>query len=250
MEIIELKQYITNFDTTAELAAFSATTSFERPHVSLTKDDSKIHYFENDPYNGHEYVEIGGLKWATMNVGATNITDIGEYFAWGEVRGYTTSQTGREPGKHLFKWEEYALSDDNGVVSKYNSTDGKTVLDDYEDAGRLYGYTRWRMPTAAEYKALENATTTAWTTNYEGTGASGIVVTDRTDSSKKLFFPACGYVDNGTFDILGSGGIYWSSSVDTNDYQKAICLGFAGGRAYMDDTHTRCHGACVRAVAV
>jgi hypothetical protein len=240
------REYITEFDRTSELAAFSGTSDCLYPHVSLTNDDGAIHFLK-DPYQ-HKYVEIGGLKWATMNVGATSITDIGEYFAWGEVRGYTTSQTGREPGKHLFKWEEYALSDDNGVISKYNSTDGKTVLEEHEDAGHIYG-TRWRMPTAAEYKALENATTTAWTTNYEGTGASGIVVTDRTDSSKKLFFPACGYVDNGTFDNLDSGGIYWSSSVDTSDYQQAICLGFAGGRAYMDDTHTRCHGACVRAVA-
>ncbi len=45
-------KFITNFDTTAELIAFSATTDFGRPHVSLTKDDSKIHYFE-DPYKGH-----------------------------------------------------------------------------------------------------------------------------------------------------------------------------------------------------
>ena len=44
--------FISNFNTTAELAAFSATTDFGRPHVSLTKDDSKVHYFE-DPYNGH-----------------------------------------------------------------------------------------------------------------------------------------------------------------------------------------------------
>lgn len=34
-----------------------------------------------DPYCGHEYVEIGGVKWATMNVGASSITDTGQYFA-------------------------------------------------------------------------------------------------------------------------------------------------------------------------
>ena len=40
--------------------------------------------------NGHAFVEIGGLKWATMNVGATTVagsyeTCYGDYFAWGET---------------------------------------------------------------------------------------------------------------------------------------------------------------------
>ena len=75
-----MAKFITKFDTTAELATFSATTDFGRPHVSLTEDDSKVHYFE-DPYKGHKYVEIGGLKWATMNIGASQPSDYGLYFA-------------------------------------------------------------------------------------------------------------------------------------------------------------------------
>ena len=34
----------------------------------------------------YEYVDLGlpsGLKWATMNVGATSETDYGDYFQWG-----------------------------------------------------------------------------------------------------------------------------------------------------------------------
>ena len=27
-----------------------------------------------DPTNGHAYVEIGGVKWATMNVGASSVS--------------------------------------------------------------------------------------------------------------------------------------------------------------------------------
>ena len=38
--------------------------------------------------HGHPYVEIGGIKWATMNVGAKDVTDLGLYFAWGETKGY------------------------------------------------------------------------------------------------------------------------------------------------------------------
>lgn len=38
--------------------------------------------------NGHEWVDLGlpsGTKWATMNIGATRITDEGTYYAWGEI---------------------------------------------------------------------------------------------------------------------------------------------------------------------
>lgn len=243
------REYITEFDRTSELAAFSGTSQCLKPHVSLTNDDGVIHFIRED-YGGHSYVEIGGIKWATMNVGATSVTDIGQYFAWADRSGYTASQIGRDQGEKYFSWSSYPLSNDDGtVISKYNSTDGKTVIEGYNDAAvRNWGGV-WRMPTAAEYKALENATTYSSTTNYEGTGVSGLVLTDKTDSSKKLFFPACGYVDGATFNNLGGGGIYWSSSVDTDDYQKAICLGFAAGRAYMDDTHIRYNGGCVRAVA-
>ena len=39
-----MTKFITKFDTTSELATFSGTTDFGRPHVSLTKDDMVVHY--------------------------------------------------------------------------------------------------------------------------------------------------------------------------------------------------------------
>ena len=69
-----MTKFITKFNTTAELATFSAATDFGKPHVSLTKDDSKVHYF-GDPYNKHDFVDLGlpsGLKWATCNIGASS----------------------------------------------------------------------------------------------------------------------------------------------------------------------------------
>ena len=101
-----MAKFITKFNTTSDFATFSATTDFGRPHVSLIKDDSKVHYFE-DPYKGHEYVEIGGLKWATMNIGASQPSDCGLYFAWGDTQGYTAEQVGYGEGQKLFIWENY-----------------------------------------------------------------------------------------------------------------------------------------------
>ena len=42
----------------------------------------------------YEYVDLGlpsGLKWATMNVGATHETDYGYYFQWGDVEDKSNS---------------------------------------------------------------------------------------------------------------------------------------------------------------
>ena len=246
-------KFISNFDTTAELATFSATTDFGRPHVSLTKDDSKVHYF--DPYNGYKFVEIGGLKWATMNVGANSITDTGLYFQWGDTQGYTAAQVGSGEGQKYFGWADYKYG--NGTsnpgatgMTKYNSTDGKTVLDLSDDAARANMGGLWRMPTTVEYVALGNAVNSAWTADYQGSGVSGLVLTDKTDSSKVLFFPAAGFCRNGSVDFVGSNGYYWSSSVLSSNVQNAFCLGFNSSGVNWQDYYLidRFFGFAVRGV--
>ena len=221
-------KFISNFDTTAELATFSATTDFGRPHVSLTKDDSKVHYFE-DPYKGHQYVEIGGLKWATMNIGASQPSDYGLYFAWGDTQGYTAEQVGSGEGQKYFGWADYKYG--NGTSSpgatgmtKYNATDGLTTLEAVDDAAVANWGGSWRMPTTAEFQALGAAVNTAWT---QVNNVYGILCTDKTDSSKTLFFPAAGSCDNGSVKNVGNYGYYWGSSPDGSS--GAYYLGFSNG---------------------
>ena len=240
-------RWISNFNTTAELTAFSGTTAFSMPHISLTKDDSQVHYF--DPYNGYKFVEIGGLKWATMNVGANSITDVGLYFQWGDTQGYTASQVGDGEGQKYFSLEDYKYTNDGGTtMTKYNSTDGKTVLDLSDDAARANMGGLWRMPTKDEFKTLSGAVTTAWTTSYQGSGVSGLVCTDKTDSSKVLFFPAAGLCDYGSVDRVGSNGYYWSSSVVSSDVQYAYTLHFDSSYVDWQDLYYRCYGFAVRGV--
>lgn len=247
-------KFISNFDTTAELATFSATTDFGRPHVSLTKDNSEIHFFE-DPYKGHQYVEIGGVKWATMNVGANSVTDTGLYFQWGDTQGYTAAQVGSGAGQKYFGWVDYKYG--NGTSSpsatgmtKYNSTDGKTVLEASDDAVIANWGGSWRMPTTAEFQALGNAVNTAWTADYQGSGVAGLICTDKTDSSKVLFFPACGMCLNGSVYYVGSDGYYWSSSLYSSNVQFAYFLYFLVGHVYWQSRSglTRCYGFPVRGV--
>lgn len=197
----------------------------------------------------YEYVEIGGLKWATMNIGANSITDTGLYFQWGDTQGYTADQVGSGEGKKYFDWANYKYTNDNGTtMTKYNSTDGKTVLDASDDAVTAAWGGGWRMPTTEEYVAFGSAVTTAWTADYQGSGVAGLVCTDRTDSSKVLFFPACGYCNNNTVNIAGTSGLFWSSSRNINNVQKGQSMHHEARNTFWQYNDSRCIGFPVRGV--
>lgn len=177
--------------------------------------------------NGHDYVEIGGIKWATKNVGASSVTDYGLYFQWGDTQGYTAEQVGTD--------KNFEESDDkyysNGNYTKYNATDELVTLQSSDDAVTAAWGGSWRTPTVSEFQALSEAVNTAWTADYQGSGVAGLVLTDKTDSSKVLFFPACGFVDYGEVYDAGSRGDYWQSSLSADygdDY--AYSLLFDDGR--------------------
>lgn len=173
-------------------------------------------------YLGHEYVEIAGIKWATMNIGANSVTDTGLYFQWGDTQGYTASQCGSGEGQKYFDWADYKYG--NGTSSpsasemtKYNSTDGKTVLEASDDAAQTAWDGAWRMPTEADFNNLLENTTHEWVENFQGSGVNGRLFTSKTDTSKTLFFPACGNCSNGSVSGGGSNGSYWSSSLNSSN---------------------------------
>lgn len=73
-----------------------------------------------------EYVDLGlSVKWATFNVGATSPEDYGDYFAWGET----------EP-KETYSWATYKWGTSSNLT-KYNTTDGKTILEPADDAATV-----------------------------------------------------------------------------------------------------------------
>lgn len=221
------------------------------PNVSLCKQENEVHYNPYvDPYKGHEYVEIGGLKWATMNIGASQPSDYGLYFAWGDTQGYTAEQVGSGEGQKYFGWADYKYG--NGTSSpgatgmtKYNATDGLTTLEAVDDAAVANWGGSWRMPTTADFQALGAAVNTAWT---QVNNVYGILCTDKTDSSKTLFFPAAGNCDDGSVEDVGDGGYYWSISLSTNNRQNAYYLYFDSGGAYWDSYGSRYGGYAVRPV--
>ena len=198
-----MAKFITKFDTTAKLAAFSATTNFGRPHVSLTKDDSKVHYF-GDPYKGHKYVDLGlpsGTKWATMNVGASSETDYGNYYQYGKGAA------------------QYAETSGDSI---YSGTDDPLAAS-ADTAVQVWGG-QWHMPTIEQMQELIDNTTYKWVENYKGSRINGGTFTAK--NGAVLFFPAANSCDGGSQSDVGDYGDYWGSSPDGSDY--AYCLFFNG----------------------
>jgi len=195
----------------------------------------------------HDYIEIGGVKWATMNVGAEKITDSGLYFAWGETQGYTAAQISSEKAFRWrnYKYGKYNYNKPNSAMTKYNRTDTKTVLDSEDDAVTAAWGGNWRMPTIVEFQALVNATTSKWTTID---GVDGRLFTDKTDSSKTLFFPATGNGEGDDVWGVGRCGCYWSRSLYTGGVDYAWYVYFGSGGVYPNDYNDRYRGFSVRGV--
>ena len=99
----------------------------------------------------NDCVDLGlasGLLWAKYNMGATEPTDRGNYYAWGETS--TKKKYNGSSYKH-FKTDSY---DNVKKIYKYNEGDGKEVLDLEDDAARANLGVGYRIPTKADWEEL------------------------------------------------------------------------------------------------
>ena len=93
-------------------------------------------------------VDLGlssGLLWAKCNMGTTDPTQPGDYYAWGETS--TKKKYYSDNYKH-FKINE------NLNILKYNEKDGKEVLDLNDDAARVNLGVGYRIPTKEDWEEL------------------------------------------------------------------------------------------------
>jgi len=238
-------KYITLFGTTE---AYNAAT-LDLPNVSLVEENMSVNYKNTLPIPSHDFVEIGGIKWATMNVGANSVTDTGLYFQWGDTQGYTAAQAGIDK---TFDWGNYIWYDEVYGISKYHYVrDKKEILESSDDAATAVWGGNWRMATSKEFNSLIENTTSAWTNDYQGSGVSGVVLTDIIDNSKSIFLPAGGNCDgDGCYNTgNNSYGYYWTSSVNTDDNPEyAWYLSFNSRHVGCDDNCERFLGYNIRAI--
>ena len=168
-----------------------------------------------DPYNGHEYVDLGlSVKWAKYNIGATKPEEYGYYFAWGET----------EP-KSYFSWDNYKFTTDGGsTLTKYTGSD-YTKLVREDDAAALGWGGEWRTPTVEEFQELFNNCTGEWikANNPEFGGVAGTKFTSNKPgyTDNYIFFPATGCRFGS--ELYGAGVICynWSSTLYDADSHRA-----------------------------
>ena len=193
----------------------------DTPNISLCDTDDEVYQTPKIiplVFNEHNYVEISGLKWATMNIGATKPSDPGLFFQWADIQGYTADQCGNEDGKKYFGFDDYKFVDtlnsediDASTTKKYNDDDELVTIQSEDDAATVNWGGTWRIPTRNDYKNLLNATHTEWIYNYKDTGISGILLIDREDETKHIFFPNYGFLNDGIHKDI-TNGYYWTNS--------------------------------------
>ena len=194
--------------------------------------------------NGHKFVDLGlpsGLLWAETNIGAEKPTDDGNFYAFGETEPKTT-----------YNWSTYKHGTSLSNLTKYNSSDGKTTLDQEDDAAYVNWGSSCRIPTDAEFAELLNANNCTWTwasiTTSDGSSINGYKVTSLKNSNF-IFLPASGYRDYGDLYVHGSFGFYWSSSLSSS-YSGYACYLYFGSSDYYQDYYYFCDsGHPVRPVA-
>ena len=96
----------------------------------------------------NDCVDLGlasGLLWAKCNMGTTDPTQLGDYYAWGE--------TSTKKKYYSDNYKHFKI--DGGIkVLKYNEKDGKTVLDLNDDAARANIGAGYRIPTKEDWEEL------------------------------------------------------------------------------------------------
>lgn len=180
----------------------------------------------------YTYVDLdlpSGTKWATCNVGASQPTDRGYYFAWGETK----------PKEDNCKETFF------GKVTKYNNTsnyygivDNKEVLDAEDDAATANWGSAWRMPTLEEIEELLECCEWKFVLYFNGSGYLGISKTN----GATIFLPNAGSLVFAYTRNARDG--YWSSSLSEDSPLKAYYLSIFNG---LDDDY-RYLSKSVRAV--
>lgn len=93
-------------------------------------------------------VDLGlasGLLWAKCNMGTTDPTKPGDYYAWGETE---------TKKKYAENYKFYGKSSIKDGVIKYNRRDGKMVLELEDDAANVVLGVGYRIPTKEDWKEL------------------------------------------------------------------------------------------------
>ena len=155
-----------------------------------------------------DYVDLGlpsGTLWAKCNLGVSEETEYGDYFAWGET----------EPKKE-YTWETSKfcklLKFDRLNISKYSNVDKLEELESEDDAAHVNLGNGWALPTVEQVEELIENTTNEWVENYNDTGINGRLITGKNGNT--IFLPA-GSSKSEYNNSIGKSGEYWTKNLSS-----------------------------------
>lgn len=174
-------------------------------------------------------VDVNGKRiyWSRVNLGASEETAFGDYYAWAEIEKKTN-----------FVWATYKYGTSATSLTKYNTkaengtVDNKSSLDVEDDvvSSKLGGFRR--LPTKKEWEALKSNCVWTWKTPSDGYPCYGYIISGKgAYQNNQIFLPAAG-AKNGTEYQTGLSpedgfGGYWSSSLDADNPGNAWRMGIS-----------------------
>lgn len=225
------------------------------------------------------------LLWCVENVYDDGFNDENSFYSWGETSvkanqgktgnnatysWYRTSTSGEQ--NRAYKYG-YSKNNDSymyngGTLTKYNSSDGKKVLDTTDDVAYVKSNGKWRIPSVADFQALIDAATAIDSkTGQEITEGRDLVggPAEGSDNTKYkirnkntnhyILFPMRGYKLKGSANAIEylttNGGYYWTREIGQYLYNaKVYQLSATGTTAgtISDNQHNRPKGCLIRGV--
>ena len=172
-----------------------------------------------------EAVDLGlSVKWASFNLGASQPSELGEYFAWGETK--TKYYDGYQSNTYQWikddKLTKYCPKEDNGYEG-YN--DNRVKLESEDDVAQKLLGGKWRMPTRAECEELKNLCLWEFDTVD---GLDGVRIYSK-DKSTSIFLPATGTLGYNKPTTSQTYGYYWASTFSLMMPYNGDCIGFTAG---------------------
>lgn len=250
-------KYLKKFNTHSDYETFTGSTEFILPNVSYCVNEDEAHF---SPYvYTPELVDMGlpsGTLWATTNIGANSPVEVGLYFEYGGIEGYSAEQVGVDK-RFSSDFSDYKYANGNNKFTKYCTsssygyngfTDGlKTLLPEDDAATQLFGAT-WSIPSVEQAQELLNNATAQMTTL---SGVNGCLFTSVIEgyTDKSIFIPSCGSAVNG--GITNSEYVYCNLNyTELNRYYYRYSIFVGNGYTARVGTSYRYVGYPIRPVRV
>lgn len=145
------------------------------------------------------YIDLGlksGTLWATHNLGANKIYEIGYYLAWGEIEEKTVYNISTYP-------ETY--------YKMFNTVNNNSICSTKFDAATVLLGNNWALPSYEQALELYKECNWIYTKNYNSTGVPGCICVG--PNGNHIFFPAGGLMMDTIKSYYGFGN-YWVGSLE------------------------------------